>query len=228
MSSLEATYLTGEAAYLAREEERVYASNISNVVVGGLVNGTTTLKFDYEMPPQSTRGKVRIWKGLMVPSSSETPLYEAALTSEKGTVDVSTAATNFAAGVYVISVSVDENLNSIAATMPLFNGQPRGGTGSSIFVISKLSDSITSVYTNPSNILAGSQQEFAVIYAGGELPGQGNIVAYARAPLNDQSGVITVTFTAGTLVSGKWYNVCLNAGPSLRPFTAAYMFKYLL
>jgi hypothetical protein len=141
---------------------------------------------------------------------------------------VSLPATNFAQGVYVISVSVDGNLSSIAATAPLINGQPRGGGGSSIFAISKLSDSINTVFANPPNIKSGSQLDYGVIYAGGELPGQGAILAYAKAPLDDNSGVITIKFAPGTLVAGKWYNVCLNAGPSLTPFAAAYTFKYLL
>jgi hypothetical protein len=224
MSIQNAALLTGEAAYLGREEEFAYVSSISNLRVG---QQTTGLQFDYKMPKQqSARGKVRIWKGLTVPAS-EAPFYEAPLTSESGEVSVSTAATTFNRDAFVISVSVDENVNSIAATTPLFNGQPVGGGGSSIFVISKLSESITTVFTNPPNITAGSQLDYAVIYEGGEVPGVGTILASARAPQNDNSGVITVPFKRDTLVSGKWYNVCLNSGPTIRPFAAAYVFKYL-
>jgi hypothetical protein len=227
MSIQNAALLTDEATYLGREEELAYESSISNLRVG---ERTTGLQFHYKMPKQqSAHGKVRIWNGLTVPASGD-PFYEAPLPiseyPEGSDVSVSTAATTFNRGAFVISVSVDGNVNSIAATTPLFNGQPVGGGGSSILVISKLSESITTVFTNPPNISAGSQLEYAAIYEG-KVPGVGTILASARAPQDDNSGVITVPFKLGTLVSGKWYNVCLNSGPSYTPFAAAYVFKYL-
>lgn len=224
MSTQDAVNLTGEAVYLGREEERAYHSSISRVQVGPMA---TQLTVDYEMPPQSSKGKVRIWNGVTVPSSGD-PFYEAALSSQTGTVNVSLPATNFNKGAYVIAVSLDGNRNSIAATAVLINGHHQGGGGSSIFVISKLEAAINTVFTNPPNITAGSQLEYAVIYEGRELPGQGQILARAKAPLDDASGIITVPFDQGTLVSGRWYNVCLNMGSSITPFAAAYTFKYLL
>jgi hypothetical protein len=224
MSTPAVARLIDEATYLARGEERAYVSDISNVVVGPMA---TQLKFDYELPPQGTRGKVRIWTGVTVPSTGD-PFYEAPLPSDSGTVTVSLPATSFTKGAYVIAISVDGNRNSIAATAVLINGHHQGGGGSSIFVISKLEGAINTVFNDPPNITAGSQLEYAVIYEGRDQPGQGEILARAKAPLDDVSGIITVTFDRGTLVSGRWYNVCLNAGPSLTPFAAAYTFKYLL
>jgi hypothetical protein len=149
------------------------------------------------------------------------------LTSEKGRVQVSTAATNFNRGAYVITVSVDEDLHSIAATATLLNGQPIVSGGSFIAVTAKASAYISTVFSNPPNITAEREADWAVIYEGA-VPGEGTRLATAAAPLDETSGVINVDFPSGTLASGKTYNVCLSVGPHIPTFSAAYVFKYLL
>src|SRR5262249_27706482 len=102
-----------------------------------------------------------------------------------------------------VSISVDPNRSSIAATAPLFHGEARGGGGSSIFVMGKHKNAITTLYSNPPNIGAVSQLEFARIYEG-EVPGKGNFMAQGQAQLDDATGAITINFVAGKLITGNW------------------------
>ncbi|NOH60276.1 hypothetical protein [Vibrio sp. RE88] len=217
------TLVLNERRYIGRSEERAYTSNITEVVVGPR---TTDLHFNYEMPSQGALGKVRIWEGLTV-NFSEEPVYEAPLDNNEGFVQVLTNALNFTQGAYIITISADEDVHSIAATETLLNGQPRMRGDSFIAVTAKTSNSISTVYSNPPNLTAYKEADWAIIYAGSEL-GKGEPLAKMPAPLDETSGIITINFPRGTLKSGNTYNVCLSVGSRLSTISAAYVFKYLI
>lgn len=190
------------------------------------IESATKLSFDYRMPDDHVNGQVVVWEGLII-NEGKTPIYRAPLNSNEGHYTINPGDINFLKGAYTIAITADGNLNTVAATQSTLSGQPVQQGMSSLTVIAKTLNSINTFFNRPANAIASQDITWLILREGDTL-GQGSTLATQTTTPGSSSGLVPVTFPAGTLREGQMYNVILNPGYSTAPFTAGYVFQYIV
>lgn len=197
----------------------------SSVISSLNITSATSFSISYSKPADGMPVYLRIWKGLIA-DISQAPVFTQTLKNYTDTINVSTPALNLLKDSYTVAIGSDD-VRVEGATQSILNGQNIQAGSSSLIVISKNLTSINTVFNMPANILASQTFTYVILYQGSNL-GQGANLATQTTTPNQSSGLVQVTFQAGTLIEGQTYNVILNPGPSTRYITAGYVFTYAL
>lgn len=197
----------------------------SSVISSLNITSATSFSISYSKPADGMPVYLRIWKGLIA-DISQTPVFTQTLKNYTDTINVSTPALNLLKDSYTVAIGSDD-VKVEGATQSILNGQNIQAGSSTLIVISKNLTSINTVFNMPANILASQTFTYVILYQGSNL-GQGTCLATQTTTPNQSSGLVQVTFQAGTLIEGQTYNVILNPGPSTRYITAGYVFTYAL
>lgn len=190
------------------------------------IKTATLMSVTYSKPNDGMPVNIAIWKGLVADVTTN-PILQQAVTNYSGTVDVPTPSINLLKGVYTVAI-ISNDLRVVAATLTIMNGQNIQGGSSTLFVIAKNMTSINTIFNMPANVIGGSQTITWVILKEGGTIGKGNTISSQTTTPASSSGLVPVTFPAGTLKEGQMYNVVLNPGGSTLYVTAGYAFKYVL